>query len=91
MGKSGRAEKLHEIRGSIYQQEPGCFRERILEHHQPELRESYYQQIVAVAILWKRTETIVSTGRGDWYEGDYRPQIVALAFPVVSFIASLRS
>jgi len=36
-----------------------------------------------VAILWKRTETIVSTGRGDWYEGDYRPQIVAYSLSLL--------
>jgi hypothetical protein len=49
----------------------------------PDYGESYYQQIVAVAILWKRTETIVSTGRGDWYEGDYRPQIVAYSLSLL--------
>ena len=49
----------------------------------PNYGESYYQQSVAVAILWKRTETIVSTGRGDWYEGDYRPQIVAYSLSLL--------
>jgi hypothetical protein len=49
----------------------------------PNYRGAYYQQIVAVAILWKRTETIVSTGRGDWYEGDYRPQIVAYSLALL--------
>lgn len=49
----------------------------------PNYGESYYQQIIAVAILWKRTETIVSTGRGDWYEGDYRPQIVAYSLSLL--------
>jgi hypothetical protein len=49
----------------------------------PNYGESYYHQIVAVAILWKRTETIVSTGRGDWYEGDYRPQIVAYSLSLL--------
>lgn len=49
----------------------------------PNYGESYYQQIVAVAILWKLTETIVSTGRGDWYEGDYRPQIVAYSLSLL--------
>lgn len=49
----------------------------------PNYGESYYQQIVAVAILWKQTETIVSTGRGDWYEGDYRPQIVAYSLSLL--------
>jgi hypothetical protein len=49
----------------------------------PNYGESYYQQIVAVAILWKRTETIVSTGRGDWYEGDYRPQIVVYSLSLL--------
>jgi hypothetical protein len=49
----------------------------------PNYGESYYQQIVAVTIMWKRTETIVSTGRGDWYEGDYRPQIVAYSLALL--------
>jgi hypothetical protein len=49
----------------------------------PNYGEFYYQQIVAMAILWKRTETIVSTGRGDWYEGDYRPQIVAYSLSLL--------
>jgi hypothetical protein len=55
----------------------------------PNYGEAYYQQIVAVAILWKRTEAIVSAGRGDWYEGDYRPQIVAYSLSLM--FHSLRS
>ena len=49
----------------------------------PNYGESYYQQIVAVTILWKRVETIVSSGRGDWYLGDYRPQIVAYSLALL--------
>lgn len=49
----------------------------------PNYGEAYYQQIVSVAFLWKQTETIVSTGRGDWYEGDYRPQIVAYSLSLL--------
>ncbi|MCY1288151.1 AIPR protein [compost metagenome] len=45
--------------------------------------EAYYQRIVAVAILWKRTEEIVSGGKGSWYEGDYRPQIVAYSLALL--------
>lgn len=44
--------------------------------------DNYYQQMVAAAILWHRTEKIVSAGRGTWYEGDYRPQIVAYSLSV---------
>lgn len=55
----------------------------------PAYGDAYYQQIVAVALLWKRTEAIVSSGRGDWYEGDYRPQIVAYALSLM--FHSLRS
>ncbi|MHC8345544.1 AIPR family protein [Pseudomonas sp. RT6P73] len=42
----------------------------------------YYQQIIAISILWDKAEKKVSAGRGSWYLGDYRPQIVAysLAF-----------
>ncbi|MBK6742587.1 MAG: AIPR family protein [Hydrogenophilales bacterium] len=49
----------------------------------PRYGEAYYQRIAAVAILWKKTERIVSSGRGDWYEGDYRPQIVAYALSLL--------
>lgn len=49
----------------------------------PRYGEAYYQQIVAVSILWKQTERIVSSGRGAWYEGDYRPQIVAYALSLL--------
>lgn len=49
----------------------------------PDYGDSYYQQIVAISLLWKRTEAIVSAGRGDWYEGDYRPQIVAYSLSLL--------
>ena len=49
----------------------------------PNYGDYYYQQIVALAILWKRTESIVSSGRGDWYEGDYSPQIVAYSLALL--------
>jgi len=49
----------------------------------PRYGDAYYQRIVAVAILWKKTERIVSSGRGKWYEGDYRPQIVAYALSLL--------
>lgn len=50
------------------------------EEMSPLFGESYYQRIVAMAILWKSGEDIVSSGRGSWYEGDYRLQIVAYAW-----------
>jgi len=49
----------------------------------PNYGDSYYQKIVAVAIVWKRTESIVSAGRGDWYEGDYRAQIVSYSLALL--------
>lgn len=49
----------------------------------PSYGDAYYQQMVAVAILWKKTEKIVSTGRGTWYQGDYRPQIVSYTLSVL--------
>lgn len=55
----------------------------------PSYGDSYYQQIVAVAIVWKRTESIVSSGRGDWYEGDYRAQIVS--YSIALLFHALRS
>jgi len=55
----------------------------------PNYGDAYLQQIVAVAILWKRTEAIVSAGKGTWYEGDYRPQIVAYSLSLL--FHSLRS
>lgn len=49
----------------------------------PQFGDGYYQRIVAMALLWKRGEEIVSSGKGDWYLGDYRPQIVAYAWGIV--------
>ncbi len=49
----------------------------------PRFNDAYYQKIVAIAILWKRTESIVSAGKGDWYEGDYRPQIVSYSLSLL--------
>lgn len=49
----------------------------------PSFGESYYQRIVAMAILWKTGEGVVSAAKGAWYEGDYRPQIVAYAWSLV--------
>jgi hypothetical protein len=43
----------------------------------PKYGEFYYKDIISVAIIWKYVEKMVSEGRGDWYKGDYRAQIVA--------------
>lgn len=45
--------------------------------------DAYYKQIVAMALLWKRAEETVSSGRGDWYEGDYRQQIVTYSLSLM--------
>lgn len=49
----------------------------------PKYGDDYYQRIVAVALMWKHTELLVSSGRGDWYLGDYRAQIVAYALSLL--------
>ncbi|WP_354337294.1 AIPR family protein [Variovorax paradoxus] len=49
----------------------------------PQFADAYYQRIAALAILWKATEAMVSTSRGDWYKGDFRAQIVAYALSLV--------
>ncbi|MBB6599608.1 AIPR family protein [Luteimonas sp. MC1825] len=49
----------------------------------PAYGDAYYQRIAAVAILWKAGETTVSAAKGLWYEGDYRPQIVAYAWSLI--------
>lgn len=43
----------------------------------PNYGDAYFQRIVSLAILWKAGEDIVQSGKGSWYSGDYRPQIVA--------------
>lgn len=48
----------------------------------PGFGDAYYQRIVAMAILWKTGEDVVSGAKGAWYEGDYRPQIVAYAWAI---------
>ncbi|MDQ0045034.1 AIPR family protein [Variovorax boronicumulans] len=49
----------------------------------PKYADAYYQRIAATAILWKNTEGIVSSGRGEWYKGDFRAQIVAYALSLL--------
>ncbi|MCV2367673.1 AIPR family protein [Roseateles oligotrophus] len=49
----------------------------------PNYGESYYRHMVSVAILWRRVEIIVSAGRGGWYLGGYRPQIVAYSLSLL--------
>jgi len=53
------------------------------EELSPRFGESYYQRIAAMAILWKAGEAIVSDGKGAWYKGDFRPQIVAYAWALI--------
>lgn len=43
----------------------------------PNFGDSYYQNMISVAILWKHIELLVSNARLTWYKGDYRAQIVA--------------
>lgn len=57
----------------------------------PSFGDSYYQQMVAVAILWHKTEKIVSAGRGTWYQGDYRPQIVSYSLSLLFYSARLHN
>lgn len=49
----------------------------------PKFGDDYYQRIVAMAWIWRHTESLVSSGRGDWYLGDYRAQIVVYAVSLV--------
>lgn len=49
----------------------------------PNYGDAYYQRIAAMAILWKAGETTVSAARGGWYEGAYRPQIVAYGWALL--------
>jgi hypothetical protein len=43
----------------------------------PNYSDAYYQRIAAMSLIWKAGEDIVSVGKGEWYRGDYRSQIVA--------------
>lgn len=53
------------------------------EELSPGFGDVYYARIVAMAILWKSGEDTVSSAKGAWYEGDYRPQIVAYAWALL--------
>jgi hypothetical protein len=46
------------------------------ERISPEYGDGYFKTMVAVALVWKKMEDIVDAGRGSWYEGGYRAQIV---------------
>lgn len=56
----------------------------------PKYGDLYYQQMVAVAIMWGKAEKIVSSGRGTWYLGDYRPQIVSYSLSLLFLLARNR-
>lgn len=49
----------------------------------PQFGEDYFKRMAAMAILWKAGEDVVAAGKGGWYLGDYRPQIVAYAWALV--------
>lgn len=53
------------------------------EEISPRFGDGYYQRISALALMWKAGESTVSSARGSWYEGDYRPQIVSYAWSLV--------
>jgi hypothetical protein len=42
----------------------------------PNFGDNYYQTMISIAIIWKYVEGLISSARLDWYEGDYRSQIV---------------
>ena len=42
----------------------------------PEYGDGYFRAMVAVALIWKQMEGIVDAGKGSWYEGGYRINIV---------------
>lgn len=42
----------------------------------PEFGDTYFRSMVAVALIWKKMEDVVDSGRGKWYEGGYRANIV---------------
>lgn len=46
------------------------------ERISPDYGDDYFKSMVAVALIWKKMEDIVDSGRGSWYEGGYRANIV---------------
>ncbi|MDR8048698.1 AIPR family protein [Burkholderia cenocepacia] len=46
------------------------------ERISPDYGDNYFKSMVAVALIWKKMEDIVDSGRGNWYEGGYRANIV---------------
>ncbi|GJG98560.1 AIPR family protein [Cupriavidus pauculus] len=46
------------------------------ERISPDYGDDYFKSMVAVALIWKKMEDIVDSGRGTWYEGGYRANIV---------------
>ena len=52
--------------------------------------ENYYKKIICLAIIWKRLEKLISDARGDWYEGDYRAQIVTYTVSSLFYIVRSR-
>jgi hypothetical protein len=53
------------------------------EEISPRFGEAYYQRMAAMAILWRAGEGIVADGKGVWYRGDYRSQIVTYSWALI--------
>lgn len=51
----------------------------------------YYKEVVAKAIIFKFIEKLVSRAKGDWYQGDYRAQIVTYTMAKLYWIVKNRS
>jgi hypothetical protein len=49
----------------------------------PSYGDEYYQRIASIAVLWGAVDQIVSLGKGGWYLGDYRSQIISYAIALL--------
>jgi hypothetical protein len=45
----------------------------------PDYGDEFYKVVVAVALVWRKMESIVDAARNSWYEGGYRINIVTYA------------
>jgi hypothetical protein len=52
--------------------------------------EGYYKKIICIAILWKKLEKLISDARGNWYEGDYRAQIVTYSVAILFHLIRIK-
>jgi hypothetical protein len=70
---------------------PGQSDAELWDELSPSYGDSYYQDMISIAIIWKKLERLISQAQHGWYLGDYRAQIVVYTISTLFRLCSLAS